>query len=72
MPSCGVPPQIIVWQLDFSPCVGYGFAEHKSRAPKEWRETAKRFKARNRLRAARRAADVEQSHTRHRGETGAN
>ena len=57
--------------LDLRLCVGYGFAEHKSRAPRERRKTAKRFKACNRPRAARRAADVEQSHTRQRAETGA-
>ena len=56
----------------YRPCVGDGFAEHKRRAPKEWRETAKRFKARNRLRVARRAAAVEQSHPRCRVVNGAN
>ena len=39
-------------------------AERKRRTPREWSETAKRFKARDRLREARRAAAVERGNPR--------
>jgi hypothetical protein len=50
--------------LDIRQGFGCILAEYKRPAPKEWRETAKRFKAPNRLREARRAADMEPGYAR--------
>ena len=62
--SPGSCPAKFCLTLDSSQGFGCVLAEYKRPAPKEWRKTAKRFKAPNRLREARRAAAMEPGQTR--------
>jgi hypothetical protein len=59
------PEGLFYLQPALSAAEGGGYlAEHKRRTPKEWSKTAKRFKACDRLRAARRAAAVQRGNPR--------